>query len=158
MIQIHSDPKELVELGRKMLKLRDDLTFEQNQAALRYAVRPVYSSMVSKTPVGKGGYRIGRRGVAGANKSSLEYRRGGATKADTRIKSLRMTKQREAVVLVGVSRKRGYVGWRTHFLLHGTKKMRRNDYMLNALNENLGKVPDRYEEKARKIINKHLAK
>jgi HK97 gp10 family phage protein len=141
---------ELFTLGEKMIQLRNDVSFKENQQAVRFAVAPVLKSMRSLAPVGKVKYNSIKKGPI--------YSRGGSTKRDLRIKNVASKNGNEANIIVGVSKARMAVGWRTHFLIHGTKRMAKNSFMEKATAENLAVIPVRYERKMRKIIDKRLKK
>ncbi|KAA9357235.1 hypothetical protein [Larkinella humicola] len=81
--------------------------------ALREAVKPMLRVARQEAPIGNyGRERISLR--YGKSSRSNEYRRGGATRRDLRIKVLYL--DTGPVAYVGVSMKSGKVGWRTHFI------------------------------------------
>lgn len=82
--------------------------------ALREAVTPMLRVARQEVPVGKNGAeRVSLH--YGRTSSSNVYRRGGATKRDLRIRIV-YNSQNNPVALIGVSKKAGKVGWRTHFI------------------------------------------
>ena len=153
------DTEELKLLAERILKLSKHLTFDENQSALNFAVKPVLEEMQRTVPVWKKKISFHTRTSRwrGAPQSiDPAYSRGGATKQDLRIKNIRLSKSNEAKVIVGVSKKKGKVGWRTHFIIHGTKFMKANDFMIRSANSTIDMVEKRYETKAKKLVGKHL--
>lgn len=111
--------------------------------ALKTAVKPMAARVVAEAPRGKGNLRVSLSRNRGR---SNNYRRAGATKEDVRIKAV-SDKLGEAKVLVGVSKKSGKVGWRTHFITQGVAGKHRiapNDFLTRAFNATIAGVRATY--------------
>lgn len=86
-------------------------------------------------------------------KNANEYRRGGATKADIRIKVV-SDKQGEATALVGVSKAYGKVGWRTHFIEYGTQFMKAKPFVRPSETKTATAVQSRFDSLVAKRTEK----
>lgn len=138
-MEISYDLTSLRNLEANLMRLPFQLQERTMQAALSEAARPMKTRMVQEAPRGKGNLRVSlsrRRG------RSNDYRRGGATRQDIRIRAVR-DKVGEAKVIVGVSKKSGKVGWRTHFItkgIAGKRRIRPNDFLTRAFNQTIAQV------------------
>ncbi|KQS33969.1 hypothetical protein [Dyadobacter sp. Leaf189] len=112
MIQINAD--ELLKLATGLDQYKSIMPKSVSTQALRNAVRPMFRSAQRLAPSG----RVVSKSGWGKNKGP-EFARGGATRRDIRIKLVPARGQETARVIVGVSKKSGKVGWRTHFITRG---------------------------------------
>lgn len=134
---ISIDARELQQLDRGMSRYRNAVPKSVSNGALRKALRPMFRAAQAEVPVGKGSERISlkRRGA-----TANDYRRGGSTKRDLRIKAVRAEGDEITRLILGVSKKRGKVGWRTHFITGGTERMGRNDFLQRAYDQTIAEV------------------
>lgn len=79
----------------------------------------------------------------------LEYGRGGRTKGDIRVKMV-SDKDGEMTALVGVSKAKDKVGWRSHFLEYGTVKMTARPFLKPAGDSTKDSVQKRFSD----MVNK----
>jgi hypothetical protein len=98
------------------------------KASMRKALRPMLQHTKITVPIDKRVKKYKRSYLGRARKSNARdkgYDRGGATKRDLRIKvgdaKGKMSWTSEVAGLVGVSKKRTRVGWRTHLITRGRK-------------------------------------
>lgn len=132
---------DLRELDQLAITLRDARSIYPKSvvsAALKEAAKPMLVAAKQEAPVGN------RRRYASNSNTSGSMDRGGATRRDIRLKAVTF-KGGSVGVLVGVSKKRGRVGWRTQFITRGTKFMRRNDFLERAFNRTFDLVRGRLE-------------
>lgn len=125
---------------------------------LTVVARPFLNEMKRTVPVGKGYQRVSIKSRRN------DYRRGGATKVDLRIKQI-TDKQSlyGAEKLVGVSKKKGKVGWRTHFIILGVAGHSRasagpRDFIGNAYRSQFPRAQAIFQTEARARYEKHLTK
>lgn len=97
-----------------------------------------------------------RKGQTRSNAGSSA--RGGALRRSLRIKSVSPEGQETARVIAGASKRREAAGWRAHFVIGGTKKMRANDYQARALQRTESVIVERVEQSTQKVILKTLSK
>ncbi len=101
------------ELENKLNRLPNNVSVKAIQDGMKKAVEPLKQKMTQIVPVGNGGAeRVSRK------KRDNAYRRGGATRRDLRILTVQDDPS-EFKTLIGVSKLRGKVGWRTHFIVSG---------------------------------------
>jgi len=103
------DAKDLLKLAKGMETYRNAVPKSIAVKALREAIKPMLTATKNLAPVGSVVNYSGRAGTE----------RGGATRRDVRIRFVKEEGQEIARVLVGVSAKKGKVGWRTHFITRG---------------------------------------
>lgn len=129
---ITADTKELEKLEKGLTQFNSILPKGVAAVELRKISRPVLQKVKALVPVGKTKSNDGwgkTRGPA--------YRRGGATRADARIKVVNPNQGEIARVAVGISKAKGKVGWRTGFLTRGTKdRKRRNGQSTGSIRAN----------------------
>ncbi|GAB3324331.1 hypothetical protein GCM10027299_21530 [Larkinella ripae] len=111
--------------------------------ALRESTGPMLRAAREEAPVSGGGrervaVRYGKSGRGSAN----DYRRGGATRRDLRIR-IADTRDGNPVALIGVSKKSGKVGWRAHFITRGVRKAGKGRNINIAPNDFLKRAFDR---------------
>lgn len=106
-------------------------------AALKDAANPMLIAAKQEAPVGKK-LRYKARNVA----NNGSYDRGGATRRDLRLKVITY-KGGSIGVLIGVSKKKGKVGWRTPFVTLGSKNNRKNDFLTRAFDRTFELVANR---------------
>ena len=85
-------------------------------AALKDAAKPMLTAARQEVPVRKG-----------------------ATRRDLRLKSVRL-RGGDVAVLIGVSKKKGKSGWRTHFITRGSAHNRKDDFLGRAYDRTIGVV------------------
>lgn len=133
---IKVDVDDLKKLSAGFQKYKDVLPKSVEQRALRRAVRPIFWAARQEVPVG----RVVSENGWGRYKGP-DYKRGGATRKDLRIKTRRTVYGKDTSgVWIGPVDKSGHVGWRNHFITRGVKgggKGRRintapNDYLKRA--------------------------
>lgn len=129
---IEVDIKEFQRLEKELR--RYETTFRAPGAKiLRDATRPMVIKAKAEAPTGKS---ISRNGWG--KKTGPEFARGGMTKRDIRFTSVPPVINGEiSRVLIGVSKRKGRVGWRTHFITkgftdRGGKKHGPNDFLQRA--------------------------
>lgn len=119
---IRVDTSEIVKLAKAMEKYSRIFPKEKANAALRKAVRPMLAAAQIEAPVSFDGQtRVSLKHRKKGNAVN-SYRQGGATRKDLRVKSVQAEGDELGRVLIGVSKKRGKVGWRTPFITKGTKE------------------------------------
>lgn len=160
MIEI--DISELKRLESGFAKYQSVLPKRVEQSALRRSVRPIYIAAREEVPVG--------RVVSDGGKKGPDYRRGGATRRDMRIKSRRATGGATSAVWIGPSFGPGKVGWRNHFITRGVKLAGRgrnvnipaNDYLKRAYNRKIEESKKLFasevDESFKRWANKNLSK
>ncbi len=116
MVDVRLDIRELSDFQASLKGLPYAIDQKVTEMTLKKAVQPLYRYMKSIAPVSKGGRE--RVSLSKNRGRSNDYRRGGATKADVRVKTVTDTLG-QAKVLVGVSKGYGKVGWRYHFIAQG---------------------------------------
>jgi HK97 gp10 family phage protein len=135
-MEILYDLTGLRNLEANLVRLPFQLQERTMQAALSEAAKPIKTRMVQEAPRGKGNQRVSLK------RRSNDYRRGGATRQDIRIRAVR-DKVGEAKVIIGVSKKSGKVGWRTHFITKGVagkRRIRPNDFLTRAFSQTIAQV------------------
>ena len=140
----------MVDFGSHQQKLMN-LNFEiQNSANLSAAYRELglaIGDRFLKAALTRAG-KIGVRAVKDKAQSTFvqnyttkgtgTYRRGGATEQDVRAKVVQ--DGTSVKLLVGVSKGSMKVGWRTHFLEFGTKKMAAKPFVLKSVDAVLPQI------------------
>lgn len=112
MIKI--DANDLLKLADGLGTYKSIMPKSVASSALRKSVRPMYNSAQRLAPKG----RVVARDGWGKYKGP-DYARGGMTRRDVRIKMVPPVADESARAVVGVSKKKGKVGWRTHFITQG---------------------------------------
>lgn len=110
---------------------------------MREAVKPALEKAISIVRVGKPNGKTGT------------YERGGALKRSLRIKVVQ-DKQYERIGLVGSTSKSGRVGWRAHFLEHGTKFMDEKPFAKPAEAQTQALVEERLQRGLDEILKNEL--
>lgn len=127
---------------------------------LRRSMEPLQQGLQQNAPVwrdpkgGGGGERVSLR--QRSNPNSGAYRRGGATRADQRIKIVEGRNGEVVRGLAGTSKGAGRVGWRTRFITLGTKFVRANDFITRAFNQRFGDVVALFQAESDKTIKRIL--
>lgn len=124
MINVVIDTTDIDRLAEAMKRYGGIMPTAKANQALRKSAKPMLSRAQTEVPVWRGGReRIslakGRAAIA-RNSDPNYYRQGGATKRDLRIKAVNPRSKEIGRVLVGVSKKKGKVGFRTHWIEQGT--------------------------------------
>lgn len=122
---------------------------------LRKSLKPMLETNIAEAPRGKGYERVSlrRRGP-----SANDYRRGGATKADQRIKIVDGKNGEIVRGLVGTDKSAGHSGWRTVFITLGTRFVRANDFIMRSYNRSFGTVKAFFLAESLAIVRKTLKK
>lgn len=86
--------------------------------AMRTAVKPMLDIARQQVPIGRRKFKSKkfRRLKSGTTKRDSTYDQGGATKRSLRVLVVPGSAGEVDRVLVGVSKKRGFAGWRTHLI------------------------------------------
>lgn len=130
---------------------------------LTVVAKPFLNEMKRTVPVSKVYQRVSlrHRHSGFAN----DFRRGGgATKQDIRIRSITDRQSLYgAEKLVGVSKKKGKVGWRTHFIILGVAGHNRasagpRDFIGNAYRSQFPRAQVIFQTEARNRYERHLTK
>jgi hypothetical protein len=136
------DSKELAALSAGFSRYEAAIPRSVAAGALRESAKPMLNAARSAAPVGKPGKKALR----------ADYRRGGATRKDLRIRAVKGEGKEIGRVLVGVSQKKGKVGWRTHFITRGytdrggTKRPGR-DFLKTAYDAKFAEVSADFQRK-----------
>lgn len=130
---------------------------------LTVVAKPFLDEMKRTVPTSKGYQRVSLKHRK--NIYANDYRRGGgATKNDLRIKQITdKGSLYEAEKLVGVSKKKGKVGWRTHFIIQGiagrgSAKAGPRDFIGNAYRSQMPVAQRVFQTESRTRYEKHLTK
>lgn len=114
---ISIDATQLQQLDRGMSRYRNAVPKSVSNGALRKALRPMFRAAQAEVPV-----------------------RSGSTRRDLRIKIVKPESEEISRALVGVSQKGDKVGWKTHFITGGTRRMPRNDFLQRAYDQTIAEV------------------
>lgn len=122
-MKITVDLKDIEKLNVAMGRYAQIMPTSKANSVLRKAAKPMLSAAQSEVPVSRGDQESvslnrARREIK-AHRNPNGYRRGGATRRDLRIKAVQPKAGEIGRVLVGVSKRRGKVGWRTVFITTG---------------------------------------
>lgn len=104
-----------------MSRYRNAVPKSVSNGALRKALRPMFRAARREVPV-----------------------RSGSTRRDLRIKIVKPESEEISRALVGVSQKGDKVGWKTHFITGGTRRMPRNDFLQRAYDQTIAEVSTIY--------------
>lgn len=153
------DSRTLDKLDKLMAQAGRVLDARVMGKALKEAAEPVLTATRREAPVGRykdvGGEFVSLRATTKRN----DYRRGGATRNDLRIKSVAGVGEEIARTLVGVSKKSGKVGWRTHFITRPTKhKPTANDFLGRGYRQGYPVMIKQLGDKAQAEVNRVLSK
>ena len=118
---ISIDATQLQQLDRGMSRYRNAVPKSVSNGALRKALRPMFRAARREVPV-----------------------RSGSTRRDLRIKIVKPESEEISRALVGVSQKGDKVGWKTHFITGGTRRMPRNDFLQRAYDQTIAEVSTIY--------------
>lgn len=113
-MKISLDIRELSDFEVQLRGLPFSLDQRLTEQALRKSAEPLRKYMAATAPVGRGNERVSLNKRYRSN----DYRRGGSTRSDIRVKTITDVLG-EAKVLIGVSKASGKVGWRYHFIAQG---------------------------------------
>ena len=124
-MKIVIDTTDIDKLARAMSRYGGIMPTSKANQALRKAARPMLLKARQEVPVWKGDRErislAAGRAAIGRGSDPNYYRKGGATKRDLRVMAVAPRFFEIARVLVGVSKRKGKVGWRTHFIEQGTQ-------------------------------------
>lgn len=137
-------------------EVSDDELSKQLQAA----AQPMKEQMTQEAP--KGQYKDTQGEFVSlryrGNRYANDYRRGGATKQDVRIKVAK-DENGTVKVLVGVSKAAGKVGWRTHFIVQGvagTKQVAKNPFLDRAHDKTIAQTEDNFLNGVKRLVESHF--
>ncbi len=152
------DESQLRALDRQLAEAGRAFTPRLTGSILVNAARPMLTALRNNTPVGKQRrYGKGRLKRDGAGDGT--YDRGGATRRDARIRQGSLTRGDEvATVVVGISKRRGRVGWRTRFTTQGTKRSRKNEFIRRTEDQTAGLVELRFAQSAQVVVSRILSR
>lgn len=142
---IKFDLRQLEHLRNGIAKYQNAIPKSLAKSSLRKAAAPMLDKARRFVPIGmNGAERVSLR-----HKGRNEYRQGGATRRDLRIKVVPEKGTEIARVVVGVSAKKGKVGWRTHFITRGFTdraggKHPGKDFLEQAHNASIDMVQDTF--------------
>ncbi|CCH54483.1 hypothetical protein BN8_03658 [Fibrisoma limi BUZ 3] len=148
------DTRQLTNLNRQLNQAGRAFDDQVAGKVLRQAVQPMLPAMRLEAPVGAGNERISLRRRDNVNAN--DYRRGGATRRDLRIKLVAGVDGEAARVLIGVDKRRGKVGWRAHFITRGTVRMAANDFIQRTYDKTIAIVRFLFGEEAQSVVTKLL--
>lgn len=154
-MQLTVGTSELNELNGRLRRAGRSLDKKTLGPALLNAARPALNAVRQEAPVGEGYERVSLSHRRGRRN---DYRRGGATQRDVRQKLVDGVGDEVVRVLEGVSKKRGKVGWRTHFITFGTRFMRANPFIDRAVNRTLPEVISRFMGSVRQTVDRILTR
>lgn len=144
MIKI--DVSELDRIEKGIRQYNSIMPQSVANSAFRIATRPMVQKVRSLAPVGS---RKSKNGYG--TRTGPDYRRGGATRRDVRIKLVpsKVNAGEVTRALIGVSSKKGKVGWRTHFITRGFtdrsgRKHVGNDFLQQAFDASIDSVKAAY--------------
>jgi len=142
MIKI--DAEDLKKLARGLDAYQSMMPKTVASSALRRSVRPMSQEARRLAPKGKVKSSEGWGKYKGP-----EYARGGVTRRDVRTKMVPGVAGESARAVIGVSKKKGKVGWRTHFITQGfTDRGGRfhsgKNFLENAFESTIGVVRDNF--------------
>lgn len=130
-------------------------------SALRSALKPMLEATKRNAPVGnEGAQRISIRSARKAQAKQRDpnaYRKGGATRADQRIKIVAGKGVEVARGLVGTDKRKGKVGWRTKFITR-TNKHRRvaDDFLGRSYQQEISGVNTNYGNEMSSQVEKTI--
>ncbi|QRQ99714.1 hypothetical protein [Dyadobacter sandarakinus] len=138
-MRVKIDTKELDKLAKGLSRYESVVPRSVKNTALRRSSKPMLDAAKKEAPVG--------RAISGRNNEEG----GGATRSDLRIKAVKPEPGEDSRVLVGVSKRRGKVGWRTHFITRGFtdrggKRHAPNDFLKRAYESTIEAVGALYKE------------
>ncbi len=128
-------------------------------AQLKRAAEPMREQMVQEAPAGK--YKAEGEHIAlrhGNSHFSGSYRKGGSTKRDVRTKIVK-DENGTVKVLVGVSKGRDKVGWRTHFIVGGvagTARIAKDPFLDRAHDKKIAETENNFLQGVKTIVEKAL--
>lgn len=154
LMEITFDVKELMKVDRAFAASAKTVSDKRVAgSALRKALAPTLAATRRLAPVGGNGAE--RISLKKKGPSANDYRRGGATRRDQRIKIV--PGQNDEVVrgLVGTSKARGHVGWRTHLITRYNKNRRGvDDFIGKAFDQTINQVVDTYGKEMTTAVEK----
>lgn len=117
-MRLQTETSELYALDRKLARVGRVFDARLMGRTLKEATKPVLDIARQEVPVGQRKFKSSqtRRLKSGKIKRDSTYDKGGATRRSLRILIVPGGEGEVARVLIGVSKKRGYVGWRTHLI------------------------------------------
>jgi hypothetical protein len=158
------DANDIRTLAVDLAKAGRALDKQTSGQIMREAAQPMLTATRQEVPVG----RIPFFKSAAINRGRLKgspgdytgtYARGGATRRDLRLKVVDGIGDETARVLIGVDKRSGYVGWRTHFITRATAKDPSvNDFLSRAEGRTIDVVISRIGPAAQIVVRKILAK
>ena len=143
---IRVDVKDLHKLEAGLRQYDSILPKSVASSAFRNATRPMVKAAKAAAPVGK------RKSANGwGKKKGPEIARGGITKRHVRIQMIpsKINAGEVSRALIGVSMRKGKVGWRTHFITtgftdRGGRKHPGRNFLETAFNSSIAQVAGSY--------------
>ena len=149
--------KDLLALEDRLQSVGKEFSPRVMSRVTKRALEPLLNIAQHEVPESNNGYES--VSLSRNRGRSNDYRRGGATKRDLRILMVQGENEEMARGLVGVSKKSGHVGWRTHLITRANKNRRvANDFLARAETQGIPLVIARLGDDARQIVEKMLKK
>ena len=156
-MQITIDDSQLRAFDRQIAESRGAFTPRNLDGILVKVARPILKVLRSNTPVGKQRSRgKGRTKADGPGDGTYDH--GGATLRDTRTRIVKGGGDEVSAVIIGVSKRRGKVGWRTRFITRGSKHNRKNDFIARTERQTEGIPQAIFLEEANKVVSRILTR
>jgi hypothetical protein len=156
MIKI--DTRELTRLDRAFSSSAKQVSDKRVAgSAMRKALKPMLLAAKREAPVGSGAQRVSLK--YRKSKDPNAYRKGGATRADQRIKIVPGEGTEVVRGLVGTDSRRGKVGFRTHLITRANKNRKRiNNFLLRAFNRNINQTSESYGKEMLRVVDRIIKK
>lgn len=150
-MEISIDTRQLQALEFRLNTVGRSLNKQTLSPALVDAAQPMLTAVRQETPVGpvpryKSATITRGRNKGGVRRTTGSFARGGATRNSVRLKAVEGVGNEVVRVLAGVSKKRGKVGWRTHFI--------KKDFVRLAYRRTFEVVTQRFMTSLTKTVDK----
>lgn len=155
------DNAQLLALDKDLAKVGKTFDRSVTGRVLRQALKPTLQAVKRNAPVGKNKARSSatRRGRGGKVKRDGTYDRGGATRRDARILIVNGVGTEVVRGLVGISKSRGHVGWRTHLITRANLHRKvADDFLSKSEKETERDVERGFADEATNVVQKVLSK
>jgi hypothetical protein len=149
------DAREWSALAEKMRRYESIMPRSVADGALRESAKEMLTTAKSLAPRSGKKIYIPKSKIGAKNKNDKliegSYRRGGATRKDLRIRTVKGQGKEIGRVLVGVSKKADKVGWRTHFITRGYtdrggKKHAGRDFLKPAFTQHIDEARQKFKD------------
>ncbi|MBD2705612.1 hypothetical protein IC229_33700 [Spirosoma sp. BT702] len=152
---IRIDAQQLAQFDKDLAKAGRAFDYNVTATILRKSGKPMLAAAMTLVPIGST-FRYERGRNSGDSSVGGTYDRGGATRRDLRLKVV-SDAQGNAVLLVGVNKNRGHVGWRTHLITRANKNRRTpNDFLGKAESQTIDIVINSFGTDAQEVIRRIL--